>query len=83
MTKSETLHILKNTTKPVLLKTVDGDNIVNGAKFVSVDTALDLVAKHDGILRVDDTHQLKLEITLRNSLAIAYTVYPDAAMARI
>ena len=83
MTKSETLHILKNTTKPVLLKTVDGDNIVNGAKFVNVDTALDLIAKHNGLFKVDDTHQLKLEITLRNSLAIAYTVYPEAAIARI
>ena len=76
MTKSETLHVLKNTTKPVLLKTVDSDNIVNGANFVGVDTALDLVAKHEGLFRVDDTHQLKLEITLRNPLAIAYTVYP-------
>jgi len=84
LTKSETLFVLKNTTKPVLIRLVDSDNIsTRKTKFVTVDEAMDMTKSHEGQIFVDDTDRLALRIKFRHPLQISRTVVPVNQMARI
>jgi hypothetical protein len=84
LTKSETLFVLKNTTKPVLIQLVDSDNVnTRKVKFVTVDEAMSMTTTHEGQIFVDDTDRLALRIKFRHPLQISRTVVPVNQMARI